>query len=116
MGSKDNEREIFVKLGKRIKRLRTERGLRQEDMEKIQSLGKKASESALPVLRNLFALPIVNVNKIKEWSGFSRPGAQKVIDRLIELEILEQQDKHSKYSRSYIYRRYVDIFSEKMES
>jgi Fic family protein len=84
--------------------------LRLEDMEKIQSLSKTASESGIPVLRKLFALPIVNVNTIKEWTGFTRQGAQRVIDRFVELGILEQKDKNETYGRSFIYRRYVDIF------
>jgi Fic family protein len=84
--------------------------LREEDMGKVQTLGKTASESAVPVLRRLFALPIVNVNTVKEWTGFTRQGAQRVIDRLIELDILEQKVKTEKYGRSFIYRRYVDSF------
>jgi len=86
--------------------------LRQEDMEKIQSLSKTASESSVIVIRKLFALPIVNVNTIKEWTGFTRQGAQRVIDRFVELGILEQKDKNEKYGRSFIYRRYVDIFAK----
>lgn len=86
--------------------------LRQEDMEKIQALSKTASESAVIVLRKLFALPIVNVNTIKEWTGFTRQGAQQVIDRFVKLGILEQKDKNDKYGRSFIYRRYVDVFSK----
>ena len=87
-------------------------GLRQEDMERIQSLSKTASASGVIVLRRLFALPIVNVNTIKEWTGFTRQGAQRVLDRFVKLEILEQKDKNEKYGRSFIYRRYVDIFDE----
>lgn len=86
--------------------------LRQEDMEKIQALSKTASDSAVIVLRKLFALPIVNVNTIKEWTGFTRQGAQRVIDRFVDLGILEQKDKNEKYGRSFIYRRYVDIFTK----
>ena len=86
--------------------------LRQEDMEKIQALSKTASESGVVVLRKLFALPIVNVNTIKGWTGFTRQGAQRVIDRFVKLGILEQKDKNETYGRSFIYRRYVDIFTK----
>jgi len=86
--------------------------LRQEDMEKIQALSKTASESGVVVLRKLFALPIVNVNTIKGWTGFTRQGAQRVIDRFVKLGILEQKDKNETYGRSFIYRRYVDIFAK----
>lgn len=47
--------------------------LRKKDMEKIQILSKTASESAVIVLHNLYSLPIVNVAKVMEWTGFSRP-------------------------------------------
>jgi Fic family protein len=86
--------------------------LRMEDMEKIQSLSKKAAESGVVVLKRLFALPIVNVNKIREWTGFTRQGAQQVIDRFVELGVLQQKDINEKYGRSFIYRRYVDLFIE----
>jgi len=86
--------------------------LRQKDMEKIQALSKTASESGIIVIRKLFALPIVNVNTIKEWTGFTRQGAQRVIDRFVKLGILEQKDKNEKYGRSFIYRRYVEIFTK----
>lgn len=86
--------------------------LRQEDMEKIQVLSKTASESGIIVLRKLFALPIVNVNIIREWTGFTRAGSQQVINRFVDLDILEQKDKNEKYGRSFIYRRYVNIFLE----
>jgi Fic family protein len=86
--------------------------LRQRDMEKIQKLGKRASESAVPILKNLYAQPIVNISTMMKWTGFSAPGAQKVIDRFIELGILSQRDEDKKYGRSYIYKDYVRIFAE----
>lgn len=85
--------------------------IRRDDMEKIQGLGKTASESGVMVLRKLFALPIVNVNVIKEWTDFTRQGAQRVIDRFLKLGILEQKDKKETYGRSFVYRRYVDVFN-----
>jgi len=87
--------------------------LREEDMKKIHSLGKTAADSAIAVMPELFKLPIVNVAVIQEWTGFTRQGAQKVIDRFVDLGILEQKDETKTYGRSFIYRRYVDIFNEK---
>ncbi len=86
--------------------------LKEEDMKKIQSLGKTAAESATKVLPRLFQMPIVNVSKIQKWTGFTRQGSQKVIDRLVRLGILEQKDKTKKYGRIFIYKRYLDIFKE----
>jgi len=46
--------------------------LREEDQIKIQSLGKRAAESSMPVLMQLFAQPIVNIATIQKWTGFTR--------------------------------------------
>jgi Fic family protein len=86
--------------------------LRYEDMLKIQTLNKTASESAIKVLPYLFALPIVKISTIQEWTGFSRQGSQNVIDRLVDIGILEIKDTVQTYGKSYIYRRYIDIFNK----
>lgn len=85
--------------------------LRQEDMNKIQSLGKTVSAISVKVLIQLFRSPIVNVANIQKWTGYTRQGAQKVIDRFVDLNILEKKDEHKTYGRSFIYKRYVDIFN-----
>lgn len=86
--------------------------LREQDMGKISSMNKTSSESAMKILRNLFAQPIVTVNTIQKWTGFNtRTGAQKIIDRLIAMGILEIKDQTVKYGRTYIYRKYLSIFT-----
>jgi len=84
--------------------------LREEDMAKMQTLGKRASESAAKVIPELYALPIVNVATIQKWTGFTRAGAQTVINRFIEKGILTPKDKDKKYGQSYVYKEYLDIF------
>ncbi len=84
--------------------------LREIDMTKIQSLGKRAAESAIVVLPKLYGQPIVEVATIQKWTGFSRPGAQIVIDRFIEKGILTPKDKDKKWGQSYVYKEYLDIF------
>jgi len=86
--------------------------LREDDMAKILSLAKRESESGVLVLRKLYTQPIVSTKTIMEWTGFSRVGAQKVIDRFVKLKILEIKDEKETYDRSYMYRKYVDIFTE----
>ncbi len=86
--------------------------LREVDTMKIQSLSKRASESAVLVLPQLYKMPIVNVVKIQEWTGFTRAGSQNVINRFIEIGILHDRNPQKTYDKSYIYRKYVDIFSE----
>lgn len=86
--------------------------LREKDTMKIQSLNKRASESAVLVLPQLYKMPIVNVAKIQEWTGFTRAGAQNLIDRFVNLDILRVHDEAKTYGKSYIYKEYVDIFAD----
>ena len=86
--------------------------LREKDMEKIQKLGTRASESAMIILPKLYGQPIVNVATIQKWTGFTRAGAQRVIDRFVEIKILTQKDQDRKYGQSYSYRKYLEIFQD----
>jgi Fic family protein len=86
--------------------------LREQDIVKIQKLGKRASESAVLVLPKLYGQPIVNAPFVQKWTGFTRAGAQTVIDRFIEMDILSPKDKDKKYGQFYIYKKYVAIFSD----
>lgn len=86
--------------------------LREKDMIKIHALGKRASESAMLVLPKLYAQPIVNVNTIKTWTGFTHAGAERVIDRFIQIGILSPKDKNVTYGQSYMYKKYIDIFTD----
>lgn len=86
--------------------------LRERDILKIQQLSKRSSESAAMVLPKLYAQPIVNVSLIQKWTGFTRAGAQSVIDRFIDMGILSPKDKNRRYGQSYIYKKYVAMFSD----
>lgn len=86
--------------------------LREEDMAKIQALAKRESESGVAVMRKLYAQPIITTRIIMEWTQFTRAGAQKLIDRFVNLKILEPKDERETYDRSYMYRTYLNIFSE----
>ena len=80
-------------------------------MQKISRLNKTASESGMLILQKLFSQPIVSMATIQQWAGFStRAGAQKLIDRFIEIGILSPKDEVKKYGRTYVYREYLDIF------
>jgi len=84
--------------------------LRDKDTTKIQRLGKRASESASLVLPKLYSQPIININVIQKWTGFTRAGAQILVDRFIKMGILSSRNKDKKYGQSYIYEEYVEIF------
>ncbi|MBI2483616.1 Fic family protein [Candidatus Uhrbacteria bacterium] len=86
--------------------------LRERDLLKIQTLGKRASESATLMLPKLYAQPIVTASVVQKWTSFTRAGAQTVIDRFIQMGILTPKDKGKKYGQSYMYKNYIDIFNK----
>lgn len=85
------------------------RAIRDRDMEKIQALAKRESDSGVRVLSRLFGNPIVTSSKVMEWTGFSRQGALKVLERFVELKILEERSP-SGSERVFVYREYIDVF------
>lgn len=87
------------------------RALRDTDMAKIQVLAKRESESSMLVLSKLYAKPIINTRTIMDWTNFSRPGAQKVVDRFISLGILKPQKEEGTYDQTYVYSKYLRIFT-----
>ncbi|HSX02917.1 MAG TPA: Fic family protein [Candidatus Saccharimonadia bacterium] len=86
--------------------------LREEDMRKVQQLGRVSAPTTIEVLRNLYRLPTVGVADIAEWTGFTRPGAYKMIDRLVKMEILSPIKEPGSYGQKYTYRRYVELFTD----
>jgi Fic family protein len=85
--------------------------LRDRDFAKMQKLGKKSAESTLEIVRKLFSQPIVGVAEIMNWTGFTAPGAYKVIKRLEKLKILEPLG-NADYGQKYIYADYYEIFDD----
>lgn len=89
--------------------------LRQKDVVKIQSLGRRAKNGVI-VLENLYKLPIISVKKVEEWTQLSRPQANDLVKKLVELEILEQRDKDVEYGREFWYKNYLNLFISKKEA
>lgn len=85
--------------------------LRQKDMERVQGLGQRTAENVIRILPRLYAQPIVNVHTIKEWTGYTRDGAHKLISRLVDLGILIPKNIDIKYGQSFMYKNYLDIFT-----
>ncbi|MBI5412631.1 Fic family protein [Candidatus Peregrinibacteria bacterium] len=85
--------------------------LRDKDFVKMQKLGKKSAASTLEIVRKLFGQPIVGVAEIMKWTGFTAPGAYKIIERLKGLEILEPLGD-AQYGQKYIYADYYEIFDD----
>lgn len=85
--------------------------LRDRDFAKMQRLGKKSAASTLEIVRKLFSQPIVGVAEIMEWTGFTAPGAYRVIERLKNLKILEPLGD-AQYAQKYVYADYYEIFDD----
>lgn len=89
--------------------------LHQKDAVKIQSLGRRA-KTGIIVLENLYKLPIVNVKKIEEWTGLSRPRSNELVQKFVALGILDQRDKDVEYRREFWYKNYLNLFISKQEA
>ncbi len=86
--------------------------LREEDMRLVQELDSRRARVALEVVRNLYELPIVNVRKIEEWTGLSRPAAGALVNELVRIGILVQRDRETTYGRDFEYKRYLKVFTK----
>lgn len=86
--------------------------LREADMRKLQALGKREAASGVLFLQHLYKNPLVSSAMAINTMKFSRAGAGKLIERFIDLEILKPFDEVTKYGKTFIYKKYLDIFSE----
>ncbi len=102
---------VIVVATEAIKTVQKITQLRFDDLLKIQTLNKTAAESAIKVLPFLYSLPIVKVSTIQGWTGFTRQGAQNVIDRFVQMGMLELKNNDQTYGKSYIYKKYIEIFN-----
>ena len=85
--------------------------LREEDMRKIQQLGKREATSGVTFLQQLFKNPLTSNKMAAEILGFTRSGVAKLIDRFIQLDILQPLDESVNWGKTYIYKKYMTIFN-----
>jgi Fic family protein len=85
--------------------------IREKDMTVVHGLGGKQALSAIKLLRGLYSQPIIDVATAEKITGLSRPAANQLIRRFIELDILQQTDESVTYGRQFAYRSYLDLFS-----
>ena len=95
-----------IKIAKKI------REIRDKDMEKIQSLGKREAKSGMRILLCLFRAPITSPARAGGWTGFTRAGAKKALDRFVSLNILSLQKPKTGAGNIYIYEKYLRAFLE----
>jgi Fic family protein len=89
--------------------------IRQRDIARIQSLGRR-TKTGMTVLDNLYKIPIVSVKKVEDWTELSRPQANELVKKFVEIGILVQKDKEVEYGREFWYRDYLGLFISKKEA
>lgn len=85
--------------------------LKAKDTEKIRSVTKGNISHLLSIYDFLLKHPFVEAEDIRNLLGISKPTVNKLLNSLVELEILELVEEKQRY-RQYVYKKYVDILSE----
>ena len=86
--------------------------LRERDMRKAQKLGKATAPKTLDMIRFLYKMPTVGIADVVNQTRYSRPSAYKLIDRLVDMNILYPADENDGYGKKYTYKDYVEVFAE----
>lgn len=83
--------------------------LKKEVEEKIQKNGNR-SNHLLNIMEFLYQKPVVNAMKIVEITKVSQATAYKILDELVEMEILKEITG-SKRGRTYVFNNYIKLFN-----
>lgn len=86
--------------------------LRKRDMRKVQELGKNMAPKALDMIRFLYKVPTVGIADVISQTGYSRPSAYKLIECLVDMNILYPTSEDDSYGKKYTYKDYVEVFTE----
>lgn len=86
--------------------------LREEDLRKVASLGGKQAPNATKLLFGLYKQPFVDVATVEKITGLSRPAANALVQKFIQLGILTQTDTSATYGREFSYSKYIQLFEE----
>lgn len=81
--------------------------LREDDIYKIQSLGRSAQNGYI-LFNKLFERPVVNVDDVCKIVNLKFPNAQNLINKFIENDILFLYNQKQR-NRLYVYKNYLDI-------
>lgn len=86
--------------------------LREQDMAKAHSMGGKQAPSAIKLLTGLYGQPIVDIVTVQSITGLSRPAANGLVQKFVDIGILKQTDESVTYGRQFNYSHYLNLFSE----
>ena len=82
--------------------------LKEEVNTKIMGMGRKA-KNAQRLMDYLYKNPVRNIKTVTLVLKISRPAAHKLINDLVELDLLNEMTKNQRY-RKYTFRRYYQLF------
>ena len=85
--------------------------IKKADIEKIRNIPKGNISNLLLVYEYLLKHPFVEAEDIKKLVHVSKPTVNKILENLMDMEILELVEDKKRY-RQYVYKKYVDILSE----
>lgn len=86
--------------------------LREHDLQKVMALGGKQAPNASKLLLGLYRQPIVDIATVQSITGLSRPAANALVQKFIEIGILNQTDETVTYGREFGYAKYLKLFEE----
>ena len=85
--------------------------LKNTDMKKIRELSGSNISNLLLIYDYLLQHPFLEAEDIKNLVGVSKPTANKLLENLMAIKIVELVEDKKRY-RQYVYKKYVDILSE----
>ena len=85
--------------------------LKKKDMEKFRNFPNGNISNLLLVYEYLLKHPFIETEDIKNLIDVTKPTINKLLENLIDMEILELVEDKKRY-RQYVYKEYVDILSE----
>ncbi len=87
--------------------------LRQELEKRIVSLGRSA-ENARKLIRRLYREPAISINGTMELLRIEYAPAGRLVGKLVDMGLLEEVTGKQR-NRSYLFRRYLDVFRDENE-
>ncbi len=85
--------------------------LRENDRTLIAERLGRAAGSGHRVLEHLYERPIVSVNEVRDLIGFTYTAANQLVDRLVEIGVLEEITGQAR-NRRFRYAAYISLFDD----
>jgi Fic family protein len=101
---------VLVTSQKAVANARKIRTIRDQDIEKVASLGRSA-QKGLILLKELYKHPIVRVRDVEKIVGITNPNALELVSKFLNAGILEEITGKERY-RVFAYQKYINIFNK----